>query len=495
MPDRTPQPATASASDSPTTLRNPSQPTSSAPSPSDQRRAPDPTVAFANLDGVGDNLYPRAGNAGMDVVQVDVAFDWYPEGDGVTGVEGTLGAVATLDVKLTADRPGLQFDVGSMHVRSAMIDGTVVTVSHTDGELVLAAEQLFHRGDSHRVVVAYVGRPEPIDDGTGAEIAVGWHGLGEHSYVASEPSGASSWLVSNDHPSDKAIYRLSVTTPDHLEVVATGTLRLRQPGPRPATTTWIFEPRDPIASYLVSIAIGRFDLTEDRAPRTGVAIRHAFPEGRMAEFAPVFAATGAMIDTLSELFGPYPFEVYGVLVVDDSLGYALENQTLSLFDTDLGLNAGSATVLHELAHQWFGNSLSVARWSEIWLNEGFATYAEALWAEQRDPSYDIDEAMAEKWRNGAHLGPIGEVDRHEMFGPAVYQRGALTLHALRRTVGDDAFFALLQRWVATYRNQSVTTAQFVTMASDLAGRGLDDFFHSWLYEETMAPLPQPPFPR
>ncbi len=445
-----------------------------------------PVAGLDRLDGLGDRLYPQAGNAGMDVLRVDAALDWQPDGNG----DGVLDAVVTLDVTLTADRPGLQFDLRSMQVLAATVDGVPAPVTHDDGELVLAPEQVFGRGSTHRVVVRYTGRPEPVDDGTGAGIAVGWTTLGAGSYVASEPIGASTWLVGNDHPSDKAVYRLSVTAPAELDVVATGPLRERRAGPRPATTSWVFEPRDPVASYLVSVAIGRFGTIEAHAPRSGVAIRHAVPVGREAEFARVLAPTGTMIDTFSELFGPYPFEVYGVVVVDERLGYALENQTLSLFDTNLALHGGEETLVHELAHQWFGDSVSVAQWSDIWLNEGFATYAEALWAERQEPGYDLDATMAEAWQQARRLGPIGAVDRAELFGDAVYDRGGLTLHALRRTIGDAAFFPLLRRWAAAYRNQSVTTEQFIALASEAAGRPLDDFFDAWLFAPTMPALPR-----
>jgi aminopeptidase N len=310
--------------------------------------------------------------------------------------------------------------------------------------------------------------------------------------VANEPIGASTWLPVNDHPSDKARYQLSVTVPDPVEVIALGRLRDTTPGPRPATTTWNYDARDPVASYLVSVATGSFQLTEGAAPASGVPLRNAFPEGTAERYGPVFAGTGAMLDAFSELFGPYPFEVYGVVVVDEVLGYALENQTLSLFDAATA--GGDQTIVaHELAHQWFGNAVSVEQWDDIWLNEGFATYAEALWLDASDPTYDIDSDMAVRWRSGSAgagaFGPIGDPGRRGMFSPAVYWRGGLLLHALRRTVGDEAFFSLLQAWVQTYRDASASTADFIALASSVSGRPLDDFFERWLNDPTMPPLP------
>jgi len=435
-------------------------------------------------DGLGDRLFPAAGNVGIDVGEVDAGLDWQPGTDG-----GRLDATVELVLTTTAARRGLQLDLRSMVVEAATIDGSVATVAQRDGELILDADRIFAAGARHRVTVRYGGRPTPVDDTTGAGIAVGWIATGTGSYVANEPNGASTWLVGNDHPADKAVYRLAVTVPDGLGVVATGTSGGRRPGPRPGTTTWSFAARDPVASYLVSVATGRFDLTDGTASQSGVPIRNAFPEGRAAHYEPTFAPTGAMIDTLSRLFGPYPFEVYGVVVVEEPLGYALENQTLSLFDGDI-TGAGEVVVVHELAHQWFGNAVSPASWSDIWLNEGFATYAEALWLEETRPSYDIDAAMARTWDAGADLGPIGQPDRHELFGAAVYERGGLTLHALRRTIGDEAFFTLLRRWFDTYRNRSAGTEQFVQLASAVAGRPLDEFFRAWLFAPAMPPLPR-----
>lgn len=444
------------------------------------------TAGAAAADGVGDKLFPAAGNPGIDVRSVDAALDWQP---GSRAGTGRLDAVVTLEIAITEARRGIQLDLQHLTVSEARLDGATTPFTQRDGELIIAGQTQLAAGSDHLVELRYGGIPRTVDDGTGFGIEVGWSDTGDGTYVASEPNGASAWLVGNDHPSDKATYRLAVTVPDPLEVVATGVLQTTVPGPRPGTTTWRFTARDPVASYLVSVATGAFDMVEERAPQSGVPIRNAFPEGSAATFTPVFARTGAMMDAFSRLFGPYPFEVYGVVVVDEPLGYALENQTLSLFDTSTGPGS-EAIIAHELAHQWFGNAVSPARWSDIWLNEGFATYAEALWREESEANYDIDAAMTRLALLSAGLGPIGDPPRNELFGPAVYQRGGLTLHALRRTIGDEAFFTVLRRWVQTYDDSSATTEDFIALASDVAGRPLDDFFDGWLFDQVMPPLPR-----
>jgi aminopeptidase N len=240
----------------------------------------------------------------------------------------------------------------------------------------------------------------------------------------------------------------------------------------------------------MSVATGRFDLDEGVAAASGVPLRNAYPEGSADRYRTAFARTGDMVDLFTRLFGPYPFEVYGVIVVPERLDFAIENQTLSLFDLSTAAGDAEPIAAHELAHQWFGDSVSLQRWSDIWLKEGFATYAEALWLEHSRPGYDLDAEMAAVWSRHASAGPIDSPSRADLYGVAVYQRGGLTLHALRRTVGDDAFFTLLRRWTGTYRNGNATTEQFVALASEVTGRPLEAFFRSWLSDRRMPPLPR-----
>jgi aminopeptidase N len=198
-----------------------------------------------------------------------------------------------------------------------------------------------------------------------------------------------------------------------------------------------------------------------------------------------------MIEVFAERFGPYPFEVYGALVVPEFLGYAIENQSLSMFGIEtVTSGSGEAVIAHELAHQWFGNNVSVAQWDDIWLNEGFATYAEALWRDAIDPAFDVDAEMRRRAAGGADLSPPGDPGARGLFSPGVYQRGALTVHALRLTIGDDAFFALTREWNRRFGGASASTADFIALAEELGGRDLDGFFRQWLFDDAMPPLPR-----
>ncbi len=376
-------------------------------------------------DGVGDPYFPRAGNRGIDVLTVDLGVDWTPaptsRSGNPPGQGGTIEAVADMTVAVTTTRQGVQLDLVGLQVRSARLGNAEVPFEQRQGELIIAPDVTFGAGTHHRVVVAYGGAPDPVEDPSGFGIGIGWVPArsGGGAYVASEPIGAPNWFPANDHPTDKARYRLSVTVPDPYEVVANGPSGAPSPGPRAGSSTWRFEPRDPMAAYLVSVAIGFFDMVEHTAGLSGVPLRSAVPAGRGAELAAHLEPMGAMIDAFSERFGPYPFEVYGVLVVDEELGYALENQTISLFGLDTVRS--QATIAHELAHQWFGNTVSVARWSDIWLNEGFATYAEWLWEEANGADINALATQAYRQPRGTGSGPIGDPGVDSLFATAVYR--------------------------------------------------------------------------
>jgi hypothetical protein len=196
-----------------------------------------------------------------------------------------------------------------------------------------------------------------------------------------------------------------------------------------------------------------------------------------------------IIAFLSGIFGPYPFSAAGSIIDDELLGFALENQTRPIYSRvffeDRSDEAPETVIVHELAHQWTGDLLSVRNWRDIWLNEGFATYAEWLWAEHKGRRGAQAELNRELRRLPAGSAfwrlRIGDPGRRHLFDPQVYQRGAMTLQALRTRIGDDAFFRLLKEWVRAHAGGNVATPQFVALAERISGRSLDGFFRAWLY--------------
>jgi len=308
--------------------------------------------------------------------------------------------------------------------------------------------------------------------------------------VASQPNGAPSWFPCNDQPADKATYRVALTTASPYTVLVTGDLVSRRRGA--GTTTWVYERREPTAAYLMSVQIGRYDLIDLAAG--GPVQRAAIPANLRAEFGYDFGRHGEIMAAAQRFFGPYPFAEYVVVVADDELEDPVEAQGMAVFGRNHldGRRTHERLAVHELAHQWFGNSLTVADWRHIWLNEGFATYAEWLWSGVSGglPA----DAHALQWHARLAGRPADVIVANpgidRMFDPLVYKRGALTLHALRKRVGDESFFALLRSWVDEHRHATVTTEQFRAHAQRFAREPLDGLFTAWLDRRPLPPLPR-----
>lgn len=325
-------------------------------------------------------------------------------------------------------------------------------------------------------------------------VLTGWVKFDGGIFVLSEPDGSANYYPVNDHPLDKATYIIIVTVPKPYEVAANGVLE--ETTDNGDSTTYHFTVRDPMASYLTTININEFDV-ETMESKSGVSIRNYYSTSLPDDVSKPFARQGEMIDYFSGLFGEYPFEIYGAMVIDAELGSALENQTMSIFGTDMvdtkDVEYTELTVAHELAHQWFGDSVSVADWGDIWLNEGFATYAEGLWIEHTNGSDAMNEWIISVYNevrdDPEYYPPPGSPTADDLFNGGVYYRGGLTLHALRLEVGDDAFFQILKTYAERYKYGNSTTADFIQTAEEVSGKDLDDLFNTWLYDEKLPPLP------
>lgn len=432
--------------------------------------------------GLGDSYYPNYGNGGYDVSHYELDLDWDPQ---ARHLEGT----ATISMTATKRLSSFNLDLEGLKVQSVTVDATEASFSRAGRELEIVPTDMIVEDRAVIVAVKYSGTPDTIDS-LGAPFPTGWMDLGDAIIVAGEPEGAASWYPVNEHPIDKATYTISVTTDPGLTVGANGTLVERVTND--AMTTWRFESVHPQASYLTTLGIGDFVLAETGTSSSGVPIRHLFDAQLVDEATATMQYTAEMMDAFEAIFGPYPFENYGTIVVDHALGFALETQTLSVFGSDLIDAEGSAEpiVAHELAHQWFGNHVSLTRWKDIWLNEGFATYSEYLWEAASDPDYDIDQAIRTDYEQfGEYLSvPPGAPPPDELFHPTVYLRGAFTLHALRSKIGDDRFFSLLNTYVEEYGGANATTEDFIGLAEEISGQDLGDFFEGWLYSDRIPEL-------
>jgi aminopeptidase N len=251
-----------------------------------------------------------------------------------------------------------------------------------------------------------------------------------------------------------------------------------------------------MASYLATVNIDEFDI---EMPESGsdIPIRNYFPTYFPEASRQLFEPQAEMLDYFSEIFGPYPFEVYGALVIDAEFGAALETQTMSIFSKEMVdpdyVEGSHQVIVHELAHQWFGDSISLADWRDIWLNESFATYAQGLWTEHTRGRPALDNWIREVYgfvrEQRDAMSPPGEPPADALFNPGVYYWGALSLHALRLDVGDQVFFEILKTYFERYKGGNVRTADFISVAEEVSGKELGSFFDSWLYSEDLPPIP------
>ncbi|HEX5943073.1 MAG TPA: M1 family metallopeptidase, partial [Anaerolineales bacterium] len=437
--------------------------------------------------GVGDSLYPHLGNGGYDVrhYTLDLTVNDVATAD--------LSGQTVIDARATQTLSSLNFDFIGFEIKEIMVNGQPAEFERSKQELTVTPSSPLAENESFTVEIQYQGSPGEMNS-IAIPIQTGWITFDSGSFVLSEPDGAASYYPVNDHPLDKASYTFRVTVPDPYEVGANGVLT--ETIDNGETTTFVFEARDPMASYLATINIDEFDV-ETSQSESGVPIRNYYPTGSPEAMRRPFERQGEMIDYFSELFGAYPFEVYGALVIDTAFGAALETQTLSIFSKAMidpnELEGSESVVAHELAHQWFGDSVSLADWRDIWLNESFATYAQGLWMEQTRGGDALDRWVREIYayvrENRQSMTPPGEPTANRLFNAGVYYWGALALHALRLEVGDENFFAILQTYHERFKGGNARTADFIAVAEEVSGKELSAFFDSWLYSQELAPIP------
>jgi len=335
-----------------------------------------------------------------------------------------------------------------------------------------------------RVTVAYGGVPKPIK---GSPIVFGsdygWQYTTDGAFVGCEPNAASTWYPSNDHPSDKATFSYAITVPKNRQVIANGDYRGRRT--HGDTTTYRWAMRRPMATYLATIDIGKWKFQKSRTPH-GIRNIGAFDTSyKAADRTRIMKTTAKVTDFWSKKFGRYPFRSTGAITdsVED-VGFSLETQSRPLY----GYNVESGTIAHELAHQWFGDSVSVRTWNNVWLNEGFATFAADLWAEHTggDTTWQQFKKTYAHYKKGDEFWTqaIADPKRNTMFGGAVYTRGGMTLAALRHRVGDRTFFRIMHAWTARHRYGTATTRDFVRLSEQISHRDLGEFFHAWLWQKS-----------
>lgn len=408
-----------------------------------------------------DPYTPGTGDSGYSVQHYDLDLRYRV-------ATNRLDATAVVRATALADLTRVSLDLSRISVSKVRIDGRVAKHRHVAHKLTVTPASPILAGTAFELTIEYAGAPAPRRSTWGT---VGWEELDDGVIVASQPNGSSSWFPCNDRPSDKAAYRIRVSTEDPYTVVCCGALVSHTVSS--GRGTWIYEQTQPTSTYLVTVQIGRY----------AVSGQLVYPPALAREVKAAFAPLKRMTKLFRDRFGPYPFDAYLVVVTADDLEIPLEAQGMAIFGANIiGVER---LVAHELAHQWFGNSVGVAAWKHIWLNEGFACYAEWIWSEHSGgPTAD---ALATTYRAQLAALPqdilLADPGPRLMFDDRVYKRGALLLHALRKSLGDASFFDLLRAWTSTHAYGAVTTDDFRALVPD----GQQPLLAAWLDE---LPLPR-----
>ncbi len=450
--------------------------------------------------GLGDRLYPLLGNGGYDALHYDLDVRYATRAVS-QGIDGTV----TMTARATQGLSRFDLDFGGKSVGGVSVNGVAARFARHGDELVITPARPVHDGATFVVRVSHFkADPTVVDQDDVTTTA--FFQTAEGSAVAGQPNLMHLVYPSNDYPSDKASFSFRMDVPAGETAVANGLLTGRHT--QAGRTVWTYRQPQPMATELTQLAVGKYSII-DRGTVDGVRIRDVVPSSQVARWTKTLAVEKSQVRWMVDRVGPYPFNLYGTLVVTAPIGFALETQTLSVYDStwwDLERGIWAPTMTHELSHMWFGDSVAPATWSDIWLNEGHASWYELLWAAQRgylaaDSGFDnvttlaqmmkAVYALGDQWR--AEDGPVARpVNADAQFSNNVYYGGSLVLYALRQKVGTAAYERLERAWAQSGRGQVRSTDDFIAFASRSTGRDLGPFLRAWLYGTTTPAMPGHP---
>jgi aminopeptidase N len=427
-------------------------------------------TASAATEAGNEPLFPHAGNRGYDASYYGVELEYDAHTRGVRA-RTTMYAFPAGPLKR------LSLDFFGPRVEEVRVNREKARFSRAGGKLIVLPKHPVPEDEYFTVAVRYSGVPPTIVDPDGTK--EGWVRTDDGILAVGEPQGTAAWIPCNNVPGDKAVFDFAVTVPDRLKAVANG--RRHHFTHRRGLNEYDWREGHPMSPYLAVLDIGRGNIE-----RSTVAGREAYTliDPRLARRSrPVLAELPEVVRFESSLFGPYPFVSAGSIVdYAPGLGYALESQSRPIYPYVPDLT----TVVHETAHQWFGDSVGLKRWPEIWLNEGFATWTEWYYAERHggrsahaifNRLYRVPASNEEFWNPpSAHPGSA-----KNLFGPSIYIRGAMALQALRLKIGTQPMLRALLDWATAHRYGSGTIKEFIALAENVSGRDLDPFFQRWLY--------------
>ena len=383
---------------------------------------------------------------------------------------------------LQPDAAAFYLDLISLSVDSVLLDGQRINFKTENQRIVIPVENSV---DTTLVAVFYHGRP--ANDGFGGFFFGSrtiWT-VGEGLYT-NPPSMFRYWAPSHDEPSDKATLDMKVTVPQPLQVVSNGLLVSATGNPENKTTTFYWKESHPIATYLIAVSIDKYAVfTDNYISVSGDTIPlqfYVYPKN-LERAQEDWKDTAKMIAFFESKFVPFPFDKYGMVEVP--MRGAMEHQSMTSYSSGLitGDHRYDYIVAHELAHQWWGDMITCDSFHHIWLNEGFATYCEALWAERVHGHAALHTVMGYNKYMGPGTIYVKDTGKDDIFSGALsYAKASWVLHMLRHVVGDTTFFSILREYYQRYQYKTATTEQFRDVCEDISGKDLHTFFHQWIYE-------------
>ncbi|MBI9050799.1 MAG: M1 family metallopeptidase [Anaerolineaceae bacterium] len=427
-------------------------------------------VARAENSSAGDPFMPEVGNLGYDVQNYAVQITLDP---------GTYWLESVVDIEMITTQDHLwqiSLDMIGFQIDEVLVNQEEVDYFRLNKKLYVDLPQETNSGEKLNISIRYSGEPVqemsayvPFIDNLGIQFRE------DMLYIVSEPDGTRYWMPVNDHPLDKASYAMEITVPQPYTAVSNG--QLLDTTIDGNQTTYYWENKEPLASALVTIAVGEYQRIESVSPQ-GIVLRSYVTMETAQDFQTLQPQIGEMIDWMSDLFGAYPFSEFGYVEVSD-IGASLETQSMVIMSESAILD--ESVLCHEMAHMWFGDWVNLNSWSEIWRNEGFATYVSYMWENRENPAQldDTMEFIAIGLQEDPHDFPLNNPPAEDMFGRDSYYKGALLVHQLRKQMGDDAFFSGLKTYFEQYGGSAASDADFQAIMEEAGGSSLDDFFTSW----------------
>jgi aminopeptidase N len=422
-----------------------------------------------------ETFFPRTGNVGYDVSHYDVSLAYRPG-------RGWLRATARIEATATQGLRHFSLDLDGLRVTAVSVDGQPAGFKRGRQKLKVTPPTPPRRGEAFTTLVRYQGRPRPVVDPDGS--SEGWVRTPDGAVAVGEPVGTAAWLPCDNTLPDKATFSFHLTVPAALQAVANGRLTSLADEGGEHTFTWVES--QPMTPYLALVDIGRGRLRHSRID--GLPAWTLVDPSIAAKSAPALARLPEILRFETGLFGPYPFDAVGSAVDRTNLEYALETQTRPIY----GYVPDVPTVVHEMAHQWFGDSVGLERWPNIWLNEGFATFVEWFYAE-RHGGPSVHRVFDRLYRTPASKRgfwdpPSGHPGQPaNLFATSTYVRGGMALEALRLRVGTQPMLRILRRWATQHRYGIADVGQFQALAEEVSGQPLGALFQRWLYERGKPP--------